>query len=329
MRLLGRRIRKLRNRWVRLPLAVKVPVWSVLALFIFGGSYGSFRVYDYTQNDPEFCRQCHTMETAWDKWSTSVHSKVNCHSCHEVSPVTGAELVVDYLINKPDRNTDHASVPDKACESCHYSGDPQWVQVANTAGHKVHAEQNNIACQTCHGMTLHQFKPAIDICYACHPEQVKGQQEEIKVPQMQELHCQECHQFLREDSPLRPTRETCLSCHQKLPNQTVTFPDNAPMKWDCSQCHKPHQAAKPTVGCASCHAVRSEGLHAASTHSQTACQTCHRPHQWTVSQRDPCLTCHADKAEHNPGQLCSQCHDFRTQAAPAGAAAGQYGPAPH
>ncbi len=326
MRWIVRRIKRAHRRFRGLPTAVKVPLWSFLTLFVLGGSYGSFRVYDYTQNDPNFCRRCHTMETAWDKWSTSEHSKVNCHSCHEVSPVTGAELVVNYLLESPDRNTDHATVPDKACENCHYSGDPQWVQVANTAGHKVHAENNNIACQTCHGMRLHRFKPATEICAACHPDHVAGEEKAIKIRQMAEMHCQECHQFLRENSPLRPTRETCLGCHQKLPNQTVTFPENAPMKWDCRECHKPHQAEKPTVDCSSCHDVKANGLHAASTHSRTACQVCHKPHEWKVTGRSPCLTCHTDKAQHNTGRPCSDCHGFMAPPRP-GAAASQYAPA--
>jgi hypothetical protein len=328
MRWVSRKARGFGGRLSRLSVTKKAVLGSMAMIVLFSGSYGSFRMYSYSQDDPAFCRQCHTMETAWDKWSNSEHSKVNCHSCHEVSPIAGAELVINYLIEKPDRNTNHATVPDQACKNCHYSGDPEWVQVASTAGHRVHAQQNNIACQTCHGMLLHRFKPATDICYACHPDQVKGQQQEIKVPQMQELHCQECHQFLRENSPLRPTRETCLSCHQKLPSQSVTFPDNAPMKWDCSECHKPHEAAKPTVDCNSCHAqVRTEGLHAASTHSRTACQTCHKPHEWKVTSRDKCLTCHGDKARHNQGQFCGGCHSFRKPAgaAPTGAGQAQYG----
>ncbi len=311
MRWLLRKIKGLGSWVAHLPIAVKVALSAVLLILIFGGSYGSYRVYSYTQNDPSFCRQCHTMETAWEKWSTSEHSKIGCHSCHEVSPVGGMELVAEYLINKPDINTNHASVKDEACEKCHYSGDPQWVQVENTAGHKVHADQQNIACQTCHGMRLHSFTPSIEICAACHPDKVAGQQNSIKVPGMANLHCTECHQFLREDSPLRPTRETCLSCHQKI-QSGVTFPDNGPMKWDCLQCHKPHQAEKPTVDCNSCHsAIKTEGLHSAKTHSQTACQICHKPHEWTVTTRDPCLSCHTDRANHNPGQVCAACHDFK------------------
>lgn len=308
MNWLMRKIRKLGSWIANLPVLAKVVMGIVLAAVIFGGSYGSYRMYDYTQNDPSFCVQCHTMDVAWTKWQNSEHSKVGCHSCHTVTPVGGAQLVMTYLMDKPDSNTNHASIPDKACEKCHYSGDPQWVQVAQTAGHKTHAEGQNIACQTCHGMRLHEFRPTTEICVACHADHVAGQEKAIKVEQMRDMHCVECHSFLREDSPLRPTRETCLSCHRKYVGK-VTFPEKAPMSWDCRECHKPHDNANPVVDCLSCHTTaKSEGAHAAKTHSEQRCKVCHKPHEWTVSSREPCLSCHTDKVDHNAGTNCADCH---------------------
>lgn len=303
------KVRRLGNRIANLPVAAKVILGVVLIVLIFGGSYGSYRMYAYTQHDPSFCRACHTMETAWTKWQSSEHSKVGCHSCHTVSPVAGAELIMNYLTERPDANTNHASIPDKACETCHYSGNPQWIQVKETAGHKAHAEGQNIACQTCHGLRLHEFRPTTEICIACHADHVSGQAKAIKVPKMQDLHCVECHEFLRDDSPLRPTRETCLGCHQKTPSESVVFPEQAPMKWDCRQCHKPHDKANPVVDCIGCHNTsKTEGLHGKKTHSQARCKDCHRPHEWTVTTRKPCLACHQDKAAHNAGTNCADCH---------------------
>jgi hypothetical protein len=308
------KIRKVAQWIMHLPMVVKVGLGAVLVVLIFGGSYASYRIYDYTQNDPEFCRSCHTMEKAWTRWSESEHSNIGCHSCHHVSPVAGAQLIVNYLLERPDQNTSHAKIEDEACETCHYSGDPTWVQVANTAGHKVHAEEQNIACQTCHGLRLHEFRPATEICVACHADHVQGEAMAIKVEGMKDMHCEECHPFLREDSPLRPTRETCLSCHQKTQTQDgVVFPDNAPMKWDCRECHKPHRKDwAPGSTCLTCHtdARTTEGLHSATTHSQTDCQVCHKPHEWKVQTRDQCLSCHTDKVDHNAGGLCADCHDF-------------------
>jgi nitrate/TMAO reductase-like tetraheme cytochrome c subunit len=312
MKWLAAKIRQIFNWLLRLPIAVKLGLGAVLLILIFGGSYASYRIYDYTQNDPEFCRSCHTMEKAWTRWQESEHSNIGCHSCHHVSPVAGAQLIINYLLERPDQNTSHAKVEDSACETCHYSGDPTWVQVAQTAGHKVHADEQNIACQTCHGLRLHEFRPATEICVACHADHVQGESMAIKVEGMKDMHCIECHPFLREDSPLRPTRETCLDCHQKTQTQDgVTFPDNAPMEWDCRECHKPHQKDMPVVDCLSCHTnARQAGLHSGATHSQTACKECHKPHEWKVQTRDQCLVCHTDKVNHNEGQLCARCHDF-------------------
>jgi len=318
MRWIIRKIKGIGSWIAHLPVVAKVLLGALVVIVVFGGSYGSYRMYDYTQNDPDFCRSCHTMETAWNKWANSEHSKVSCHNCHTVSPIGGAQLVVNYLMERPDVNTDHAAVSDKACEKCHYSGDPQWVQVEDTAGHATHAEEQNIACQTCHGMRLHSFRPSSEICVACHADHVAGADKGIKISQMSEMHCTECHSFLREDSPLRPTRETCLGCHQKLPNQNVVFPEKAPMMWDCQECHKPHDKANPTVDCLACHTdSKTNGLHGKKTHSEARCKTCHQPHVWTVSSREPCLTCHQDKVDHNPQGVCADCHDYKTLAPPA------------
>ncbi|MHB0915830.1 MAG: hypothetical protein ACYC5A_07240 [Thermoleophilia bacterium] len=300
--------------WIgRLPVALKVLLGVSLFFILFGGTYGSYRIYNYTQHDPEFCRSCHTMNLAWDKWAESEHSKVGCHSCHQASPIASARLVVVYLLDRPDTNTSHAHISDESCEKCHYSGDPQWVQVEETAGHKFHAEEQNIACQTCHGMRLHEFRPATEICVACHADHVSGNEKAIKTADMQDLHCVECHEFLGEDSAIRPTNETCLECHRKLDNHGVTFPgEDAPMHWDCRECHKPHDSDRPVVDCIGCHTeARTAGLHASPTHAESKCKSCHKPHEWVVTARENCAECHSDKVEsHNPGKLCTECHDF-------------------
>lgn len=307
------RIRKLGGWISRLPAPVKVGLGAFLLIIVVGGGWVSYRAYSYIQSDPEFCRQCHIMEEAWEKWSTSEHSKVNCHSCHQTSFVQGARFVIITALQDKESVTTHATIPNDICQKCHYSGNPQWLQVANTAGHKAHVEANSINCQTCHGITLHRFRPPSEICANCHADHVAGQEKAIKVEQMREMHCTECHQYLRENSPLRPTRETCLGCHQDIPSSKVTFPDSAPMKWDCRECHKPHVAEKPVVDCTSCHTdVKSKGAHAKQTHSVTSCQTCHKPHEWKLGTRDTCTACHTNKTDHNPGRLCSGCHDFKS-----------------
>ena len=117
-----------------------------------------------------------------------------------------------------------------------------------------------------------------------------------------QLPCSVCHT----GGPAKPA--TCRGCHQ-------IGASGAPMaSLACNQCHLKEQEVQPLADCVGCHADRA-GLHKASTHGASPCTTCHVPHAWTPAPRDTCLTCHADKKDHNPGQACAQCHDFRGKAA--------------
>ena len=300
------RVRNVIGRVNGLPPGLKVGLIVVVLAVVSVGAYGGGRFYDYSQNDPSFCRSCHTMEKAWQRWNTSEHSKVNCHSCHISDPVADMQQVFVYAMKKPDKVEKHARVSDDACKSCHESGNSDWRQVAETVGHQIHNEDEGISCVKCHSVTLHRFKPPKDLCKACHEEKA------IKISQMADRYCLDCHNFLRESSPLRPTRETCLSCHQKLPQVRVTWPDNAPMKFVCSDCHKPHVQQSPVANCTSCHSnVKAQGLHKGVSHTAASCQTCHKPHEWKVTTRAVCESCHTNKVGHNQGLVCKDCHDFK------------------
>src|SRR3989337_4352106 len=65
--------------------------------------FGGYTVYDYTMNNPAFCRSCHTMEVAWTRWASSEHKKVDCHSCHEQSIVESARQVVVVAFRQAER----------------------------------------------------------------------------------------------------------------------------------------------------------------------------------------------------------------------------------
>ena len=298
--------------WIRLrrlPRSLRIAGAIGVPVVVGGVLYSGGQVYNYTQNDPNFCRSCHTMEKAWTRWQTSEHKEVNCHYCHEVSPIGGAELVVSYMINRPDKPGEHAYVSDEKCKKCHESGDVKWVQVLDTAGHRIHAEEQDIPCTKCHSVSLHRFTPPEKVCGVCHGEK------EMKVSQMGQLHCTSCHDYLRPDGELRPEREPCLSCHAAQGRTDITWPANAPMQFKCSDCHQPHEQEKPVVDCNTCHSqVKQQGLHQKNTHSVVACQTCHRPHEWTVSKRENCTTCHGNKARHNANVSCVNCHDFKKKA---------------
>ena len=269
-------LRGLSRLWLVVLIVVAVTGIAVAA-------FGGYTVYDYTMNNPAFCRSCHTMEVAWTRWASSEHKKVDCHSCHEQSIVESARQVITFAVRRPERVGKHAVVPADRCQTCHTSGDPHWRQVAATAGHDVHAQARQIECVTCHSTAVHRLKPVTTICANCHEAQTVGVRA-IKIQQMADFHCVDCHQFLRQNSPLRPTQDTCLSCHRGLPTEhTVGWPEGrAHATFACGTCHKPHERAIPIVNCASCHAAPKPEIHAPVMQSKTPCVTCHQPHRWKI-----------------------------------------------
>jgi nitrate/TMAO reductase-like tetraheme cytochrome c subunit len=303
-RLIGLIAGFLRGPWT--PLRLTGVTFGLMILVV--AATGGQRFYTYTQDDPTFCRSCHTMEKAWTKWQTSEHSKITCHSCHESSPFESMEQVVKYALNRPNEVRKHAGIDDEACEKCHMSNDKRWKQIENTAGHLVHVEEQRIACTKCHAVTTHSFAAPSKVCLSCHGEKT------VKMTKMAERYCLDCHNYLAENSPLKPTRQTCLDCHQKQARAEVHWPSNAPMQFQCSQCHKPHEQIAVDVNCQNCHAtIRQSGLHGKLTHSSVECKTCHEPHEWKVTERATCVACHQTKLTHNQGRSCDSCHDFHGQ----------------
>lgn len=283
---------RLRRLWAW--LARQPRVWIILGAIVLGGTaavvaFGGYTVVDYTMNNPAFCRSCHIMETAWTRWASSEHRKVDCHECHQQSVAESARQVITFVLRHPERVGKHAEVPADRCRMCHASGNPTWLQIAQTAGHIVHAQNKGIQCVVCHSTSVHRIVPVVDICKNCHVAQAEGARR-IKIAQMADFHCVDCHQFLREKSPLRPTRLTCLGCHAGLPvpARTVGWPAGAPMSsLACSTCHKPHEKAQPVVICTTCHPAPNPAIHpketvAAGARSFTACTACHQPHSWKI-----------------------------------------------
>jgi hypothetical protein len=259
------------------PVAVAI---AVLGLgFAGSGIYSAWRGYDYTMNNPAFCRSCHTMEEAWTRWETSEHRTVNCHSCHEASIIESARQVITFVVRQPRRVGRHAVVPAEVCARCHESDDVRWRQVEATAGHKVHAGQRRIECVVCHAPSIHRFTPPTGVCGACHVAQTSGERV-VRIRAMADQHCITCHEFLRPDSPLRPERRTCLECHRVIPGGAALFPANAPMQFACGQCHKPHERNQPVIACRACHEKPRADVHPEPVLQSTACTVCHVPHRW-------------------------------------------------
>lgn len=297
------RLRRLWHWAGKSPKRITIPVTVVILVAVSFGGYQFISFYSYIEEDPNFCRSCHIMEQPWDRWATSEHKDTGCHSCHQQSLFASAKLLLDFTFGEFERVERHAIVPDDACEKCHESDNPAWLQVAATAGHQVHAEEQNIACTKCHSVTLHRFEAPGPICSICHEEK------HTQINGMAEMPCSACHQYLvNEEEELLPHRKGCLNCHLALTEKEVTWSADAPMQYPCGDCHKLHEESELMVDCLSCHTI--EGMHLKGEHRASQCQDCHQPHEWQVTRRETCLTCHPGKADHNSGILCGSCHLF-------------------
>ncbi len=302
---------------MRIARLYRLPRWlQVLSgLLLLLGSGIAYRVYDYTENDPNFCQSCHIMREAWDRWATSEHRRVNCHACHHQSKIEGLRQVWLTVVKQPEKVGPHGHLPLEVCQKCHFSGNPRWKQVAATAGHQVHAERERIPCWKCHAKSIHRFRPPSEICKECHTKQ------HIEVAPMGRLHCTNCHNFLAHQVALLPTRQDCLWCHQKEITKRVIFREDSPMKFECQKCHNPHKKQSPLSSCQGCHqgivaSVRSN----AQTHRN--CLSCHRPHTWKTQGDKTCRSCHSPLPEgmgHQEGHKILQCtdchhpHNWKTQ----------------
>ncbi len=148
-------------------------------------------------------------------------------------------------------------------------------------------------CSSCHDFLQRQKTGLVDVPATPafgHPWKLGGRHAEVL--------CGACHT----GGPAKPP--TCRGCHNLQAS-------GAPMaSMQCKGCHLKEQQLQPMAKCTTCHADLG-GLHKASTHRGSGCTACHAPHAWSPEPRKACLACHADKADHNPGPACSQCHEFR------------------
>ncbi len=263
----------------------------------------SYFVYDYTQHNPKFCTTCHLMDEAYETWDASAMHDLNCHACHESDILESLDHVREVIFEKPEEVTKLTVIANEACESCHATNDPQWLQVSNTAGHKVHiyTQEEEPECIGCHGLQLHVFEPPEETCYQCHSH------DHDAACEVMDVHCIVCHEFTATEHELIPQRDDCLRCHEGQQTMGVSFPSAAHSNTACDDCHNPHLEEQHTE-CVACHTESlGGGLHAVSAHDD--CNDCHVPHS-SEPMRDGCLSCHVDKTGHGGTAECSLCHGF-------------------
>ncbi len=306
MRWIYRKIKNLVLRIFRIRKSILIPSLVIVIGLLTFGVIKFIDFYNYMEHEPEFCLSCHIMESSWDRWATSEHKDIECHSCHKQSLFASMSQLFNYAFRDYDEIETHAEVPQELCMNCHESGSSEWIQVANTPGHKLHSEEQGIQCTECHSSSVHRFEPLSLVCNQCHADQV------VANDKMADMHCDTCHNFLVEtgtNDQFLPSRESCLDCHEALAGKDMTWPADSPMQFDCGSCHRPHDPDQQIVECKSCHAEQKL-LHNTVPHSAAKCITCHQPHAWETPDRNDCYTCHPGKVDHNPETNCYVCHKF-------------------
>jgi cytochrome c nitrite reductase small subunit len=149
---------------MRRAVLIALAIGGVAAVWI--GVFGAVRAYRFMEDDPSFCRTCHTMQQAWDRWETGEHRDVTCHSCHEGDPVNSMRQVYEYVTRQPDEVHSRPRVMAEVCLDCHSGENGSGLAKADLR----HSAGGRTDCLLCHGDELHRFQPPAwgKICESCH-----------------------------------------------------------------------------------------------------------------------------------------------------------------
>ena len=279
--------------------SLRIAAQAVVLLAVFGAVGGLVSFKSYVESSPRFCQTCHTVAPEIALWMESEHRNVRCQQCHHQTLSDGMRILQAYVAGGSTQM--HAPVDVKSCASCHATHDARWPSIADSIGHRVHAQKAGLPCTTRHGKEMHFEQPARSTCERCHKGKTLGSAHEAQ-------HCLACHNFLSKEDVIRPQRADCLRCHRSL-ETPVTVAATAPMQFTCSACHRPH-SGEGLVPCTDCHRQRDlPELHQKKGHQ--TCGDCHSAHDWTTT-RQQCFACHKNLYSHHPDQACSRCHRFES-----------------
>lgn len=185
-----------------------------------------------------------------------------------------------------------------------------------------HSRHANLACLTCHktreghgGLTFapprgcqlcHHDAPSTNVCATCHTADEQAVARVVPVAITVRTSASRQRQVRFEHGKHGSLR--CVECH----STPVTLEPAAAVR-QCSSCHESHH--RPAGQCATCHAGGDpHNSHATLPDAHTACDACHveKVVGMLTPDRALCLTCHAEQAQHQPGQECSTCHLLAT-----------------
>jgi hypothetical protein len=267
---------------------VKGFVLAMIALISILGAVVGYKYYRHTQDDPEFCMSCHMMKEAFLEWQKGSHRDIVCQKCHHLNLIEQNQLLIAFVTKKsgPFSQAHGRQKPWGECRKCHLGEVSQGaITLRKSYGHAKHVFMLNTDCKTCHGGSLHVFKPDENACRGCHKD--KG----VHGVGMEAFSCLKCHSFA-EKTPTMVSKDKCIKCHK--------VPSAGPMaSFPCYQCHKPHGKIKlKSEDClGQCHRNETEvGQHGLHMKKGMECLDCHKAHAWIVGRKEAvglCNRCHA------------------------------------
>lgn len=211
----------------------------------------AWRLDVYRESTQSLCRSCHAMERAWQTLQSGMR---------EGEPAIRS-VFSEYI-----------------CQNCHGGGDYRKTLIGATAGHAIHAQGAKISCNQCHTSLDQRARPPKEACKGCHQDRASGSKA-VKIPEMHDLRCTDCHEFLRIDTSLKPAKTLCQQCHER--RKAAPWIERRHARYECWVCHNPHEEVRAANSCDSCHkpADRQE-VHWAGVTDPAGCQSCHEPHEW-------------------------------------------------
>lgn len=291
------------NGFKQVKWPVKILLLAVIVSFFAAGAI-------VVTGQPGFCNSCHIMNSYYDSWKHSEHSKVNCLDCH-LQPgftgyikgkINGLAQAVDCMVGRFGTKP-NATVKDASClrPECHNSEDLLSTNIDYDSikfTHNKHVGKDvcgiKISCGTCHSHFEgdEHFTVNNDACFTCH--------------------------FLKNTETGNSVVQTgCKDCH-RVPDKTIkrgmvtiNHTEFVSYKASCEEsCHKKdiNMASKVDENvCLNCHSFSKDkdadsvAMHEAHTnHEKVECFSCHGqvPHGQkevaSISVMMDCQNCHSN-----------------------------------
>ena len=208
-----------------------------------------------------------------------------------------------------------------------------WSRDRRVTGHRVHVEEQRIACNACHELgatAMGTVSPTR--CATCHAARATiehaARLAEQRFGHGVRADCVSCHAFTSDAKsdaaqgsldagalePYQPSE--CVRCHQKAQGPIPAVTVHAATA--CLNCHRPHQDKRPvSADCAGCHSGVVTTHAALGKTANETCTTCHtHQHAPAADALATCAECHSKTQPIVPAtalfagghSACVSCH---------------------